>query len=53
MLPKDLKIIMDYLDGAEASQALSETRRLYFKAFSSTAFTLWTRYELDPLLVPN
>ena len=44
MLPKDLKIIMDYLDGAEARQALSETCRLCFKAFLSTAFTLWTRY---------
>ena len=37
MLPKDLKIIMDYLDGAEERQALSEAHRLYFKAFLSTA----------------
>jgi hypothetical protein len=43
MLPKDLKVIMEYLDGAEASQHLSETRQLYFKAFATTAFCLWTR----------
>lgn len=43
MLPKDLKMIMRYLDGEEAKQELSETKRLYFKAFATTSFCLWTR----------
>jgi hypothetical protein len=42
MLPQDLKIIMAYLDGDEARQNMSETKRLYFKAFATTAFCLWT-----------
>jgi hypothetical protein len=43
MLPKDFKIIMNFLDTEEAMTNISETRRLYFKAFSTTAFALWTR----------
>lgn len=43
MLPKDLKVIMDYLDSPAARSAFTETRRLYFKAFATAAFTLWTR----------
>lgn len=43
MFPKDFKVIMDYLDGKEAADEISLTRRLYFKAFATTAFTLWTR----------
>jgi hypothetical protein len=43
MFPKDLKVIMDYLDGKEAADKISLTRRLYFKAFATTAFILWTR----------
>jgi len=43
MFPQDLKIIMAYLDGDEARQNMSETKRLYFKAFATTAFCLWTR----------
>lgn len=43
MLPKDMKVIMDYLDSEEAVENMSETRRLYFKAFATTAFNLWTR----------
>jgi hypothetical protein len=43
MLPKDLEIIMQYLDSEEAIRELGETKRLYFKAFATTAFSLWTR----------
>jgi hypothetical protein len=43
MLPQDLKIIMEYLDREDVRQNMSETKRLYFKAFASTAFCLWTR----------
>lgn len=43
MLPSDLEIIMKYLDSAEGNAKYSKTRRLFFKAFASTAFTLWTR----------
>jgi hypothetical protein len=43
MFPKDLKAIMDYLDGKEAADKISLTQRLYFKAFATTAFALWTR----------
>ncbi|KAJ7050595.1 hypothetical protein C8F01DRAFT_1377498 [Mycena amicta] len=45
MLPADLKIIMAYLDSPEATEHLSLTKRLYFKAFATTAFTLWTRND--------
>ncbi|KAF8325745.1 hypothetical protein F5887DRAFT_1085118 [Amanita rubescens] len=45
MFPKDLKVIMDYLDGKDGSDNVSVTRRLYFKAFATTAFALWTRNE--------
>ncbi|KAF8326289.1 hypothetical protein F5887DRAFT_1084601 [Amanita rubescens] len=45
MFPKDFKVIMDYLDGKEGSDKVSVTRRLYFKAFATTAFALWTRNE--------
>ncbi len=43
MLPVDLKVIMDYLDSPEGISKYSETRRLFFKAYGITAFTLWTR----------
>lgn len=43
MLPKDLKILFDYLDSPEGCMKFTLTQRLYFKAFASTAFTLWTR----------
>lgn len=43
MLPADLKIIMEYLDSEEAIKYFTLTQRLYFKAFVTTAFTLWTR----------
>jgi hypothetical protein len=43
MLPSDLKIIMKYLDSEEAIKYFTVTQRLYFKAFVTTAFTLWTR----------
>lgn len=43
MLPKDLKVLMNYLDSDEGVSGMSLTRRLYFKAFATTAFTLWTR----------
>jgi hypothetical protein len=43
MLPKDLKILFDYLDSAEGRKKFTLTQRLYFKAFASTAFNLWTR----------
>ncbi|KAG5633377.1 hypothetical protein H0H81_008343, partial [Sphagnurus paluster] len=36
---------MDYLDSDEAAQHLHVTKRLYFKAFATTAFTLWTRND--------
>jgi hypothetical protein len=48
MLPKDLKVIMDYLDGEEAPEYMSPTHCLYFKAFATTAFCLWTQYGLFP-----
>ena len=43
MLPKDLKVVMQYLDSEDAIGELGETKCLYFKAFASTAFSLWTR----------
>ena len=43
MLPKDLEAIFNYLDGEAAVVRFSLTQRLYFKAFASIAFTLWTR----------
>ncbi|KAJ7488522.1 hypothetical protein B0H11DRAFT_2230062 [Mycena galericulata] len=45
MLPADLKIIMEYLDSEEAIKYFTVTQRLYFKAFVTTAFTLWTRND--------
>ncbi|KAJ7817610.1 hypothetical protein B0H14DRAFT_2601903 [Mycena olivaceomarginata] len=45
MLPADLKIIMEYLDSVEAVKYFTKTQRLYFKAFVTTAFTLWTRND--------
>ncbi|KAJ7221991.1 hypothetical protein C8J57DRAFT_1253744 [Mycena rebaudengoi] len=45
MLPADLKLIMSYLDTEEAAEYFSLTRRLYFKAFATTAFGLWTRND--------
>ncbi|KAJ7149449.1 hypothetical protein C8R43DRAFT_1128452 [Mycena crocata] len=45
MLPADLKIIMEYLDSEEAIKYFTLTQRLYFKAFVTTAFTLWTRSD--------
>ncbi|KAJ7909902.1 hypothetical protein B0H13DRAFT_2329841 [Mycena leptocephala] len=45
MLPSDLKIIMMYLDSEEAIKYFTVTQRLYFKAFVTTAFTLWTRND--------
>jgi hypothetical protein len=43
MLPRDLKIHVDFLDGAEAEKHMSETQHLYFKVFATTAFCLWTQ----------
>jgi len=43
MLPKDLEIIMQYLNSEEAIQELRETKHLYFKAFVTMAFSLWTQ----------
>jgi hypothetical protein len=43
MLPKDLKVIMTYLDSEQALSEHGETKCLYFKAFATTAFNLWTR----------
>lgn len=43
MFPKDLRVIMDYLDGEGGEKQFSLTWKLYFKAFATTAFTLWTR----------
>ncbi|KAJ7637951.1 hypothetical protein DFH06DRAFT_1432567 [Mycena polygramma] len=45
MLPADLKMIMEYLDSDEAIKYFTVTQRLYFKAFITTAFTLWTRND--------
>ncbi|KAJ6495828.1 hypothetical protein DFH09DRAFT_1290322 [Mycena vulgaris] len=45
MLPADLKIILEYLDSEEAVKYFTLTQRLYFKAFVTTAFTLWTRND--------
>ncbi|KAJ7127320.1 hypothetical protein C8R43DRAFT_1134814 [Mycena crocata] len=45
MLPADLKMIMEYLDSQEAVKYFTLTQRLYFKAFVTTAFTLWTRND--------
>lgn len=46
MLPKDLKIIVDFLDQDED---IHITRKLCFKAFASTVFCLWTRYTSSSL----
>jgi hypothetical protein len=43
MLPKDLQIIMEYLDTEDAGKKFTVTQCLYFKAFATIAFTLWTR----------
>ncbi|KAJ8487334.1 hypothetical protein ONZ45_g14383 [Pleurotus djamor] len=45
MLPKDMKIILDYLSSSEAATALTDIQRSFYKAFSTTAFNLWTRNE--------
>ncbi|KAJ6486281.1 hypothetical protein DFH09DRAFT_1291609 [Mycena vulgaris] len=45
MLPADLKIILEYLNSEEAVKYFTLTQRLYFKAFVTTAFTLWTRND--------
>ncbi|KAJ7143011.1 hypothetical protein C8R44DRAFT_726298 [Mycena epipterygia] len=45
MLPADLKMILEYLDSDEAIKYFTLTQRLYFKAFVTTAFTLWTRND--------
>ncbi|KAJ7655921.1 hypothetical protein B0H17DRAFT_1146313 [Mycena rosella] len=45
MLPVDLKLILEYLDSEEAIKYFTLTQRLYFKAFVTTAFTLWTRND--------
>ncbi|KAJ8481608.1 hypothetical protein ONZ45_g15254 [Pleurotus djamor] len=38
-------MIFEYLDGSEGCSAITETQRLYFKAFSTTAFALWSRID--------
>lgn len=43
MLLKYLKTITDFLDSPDATKHISITKWLYFKAFTMTAFTLWTR----------
>ncbi|KAF7982023.1 hypothetical protein HWV62_30272 [Athelia sp. TMB] len=43
MLPADLAVIMSWLDSSECAQQMSEMKRLYFKAFATTAFALWSR----------
>lgn len=43
MHPGDLKVIFAWLDSPVAVRDLGEQRILYFKAFATTAFTLWTR----------
>ncbi|KAJ3752488.1 hypothetical protein EV360DRAFT_88707 [Lentinula raphanica] len=45
MLPADLKILFDYLDSCGGREEFTLTQSLYFKAFSSTAFNLWTRND--------
>ncbi|KAE9390676.1 hypothetical protein BT96DRAFT_945947 [Gymnopus androsaceus JB14] len=45
MLPKDLKILFDYLDSPEGRKKFTLTQQLYFKVFASTAFNLWTRND--------
>ncbi|KII85744.1 hypothetical protein PLICRDRAFT_178074 [Plicaturopsis crispa FD-325 SS-3] len=45
MLPQDLKVIMDYLDSPQCVSEMPLTKRLYFKAFATTAFCLWTRND--------
>ncbi|KAF8147030.1 hypothetical protein K438DRAFT_1989996 [Mycena galopus ATCC 62051] len=45
MLPTDLKIILEYLDTEEAMKYFTVTQRLYFKAYVTTAFSLWTRND--------
>lgn len=43
MLPKDLKFIVEYLESKDALATLGLVKCLYFKAFATTAFNLWTR----------
>lgn len=47
MHPGDLKTIFAWLDSPHAAKELGELRVLYFKAFATTAFTLWTRYVVE------
>jgi len=43
MLPADLKVLMEYLGSDEAMRELGKTKCVYFRAFATTAFCLWTR----------
>ncbi|KAF8825648.1 hypothetical protein HHX47_DHR6000236 [Lentinula edodes] len=45
MLPADLQVLFDFLDSPEGCKHFTLTQRLYFKAFASTAFNLWTRND--------
>ncbi|KAJ3828168.1 hypothetical protein F5880DRAFT_1672711 [Lentinula raphanica] len=45
MLPADLKILFTYLDSFDGCKEFTLTQRLYFKAFASAAFNLWTRND--------
>lgn len=44
MLLKDLKMIINFLDSPDAAEHTSLMKQFYFKAFTTTAFTLWTRF---------
>ncbi|KAJ3710099.1 hypothetical protein C8R42DRAFT_648977 [Lentinula raphanica] len=46
MLPADLKILFTYLDSSSRCREFNIlTQHLYFKAFASAAFNLWTRND--------
>ena len=44
MLLKDLKTSITYLDGDSCLKNMPKTKQLYFQAFTTTSFTLWTWY---------
>ncbi|KAJ3759479.1 hypothetical protein EV360DRAFT_69470 [Lentinula raphanica] len=50
MLPADLKILFAYLDSSSGCREFTLTQCLYFKAFASAAFNLWTRTRNDELI---
>ncbi|KAI0060282.1 hypothetical protein BV25DRAFT_1917898 [Artomyces pyxidatus] len=45
ILPADMKRMLDYLCSPDAAELFTTTKRLFFSAFATTAFALWTRCD--------